>query len=66
MHPFGSFYGFENGLVLLLVNVFNLIFLFEFHEGGLVDYHLVGGEEGADQATAGIEYLGDKGIAWQL
>lgn len=57
--------GLKPALVVTVVVSFDLLLL-EFDEDGLVEYHFVGGEEGADESAAGVEDLGDEGVAWQF
>lgn len=65
MHPLDIVNGLKPALVVAVIIPLDLPLL-EFHQDGLVEYHLVGGEEGADESAAGVKNLGDERIPRQF
>jgi hypothetical protein len=55
----------ETALVFTVFLSFYFVLL-QFNQYGLIQYHLIGGEEGADESTEGIQNLGYEVIAGQF
>ena len=66
MNPFGLVDSLEVGLPLVVLDNFLRLPFFQLYKNRLVLDHLVGGDECAEEPTAGVEDLGDKGIPRQL
>ena len=66
MNPFYLFNCFKSCLSVFILKDVLSFFLFEFDQDGLIEYHFISREEGADESAAGIEYLRDEGVPWQF